>query len=160
MSIPNFHPVPVRYDAPRALYADFVTRSLAANFNDETKMAALGGIAGSENRLMIISFYERTKTLLAEAEQYIYVFSSSAGDIDRIEMLHERLSEAGETVFILRERRGERASELINSDRDLEKANFHRNMDELSTAITMAKYQQHIMSILLCPQQTFSFQRF
>ena len=54
MSIPNFHPVPVRYDAPRALYADFVTRSLAANFNDETKMAALGGIAGSENRLMII----------------------------------------------------------------------------------------------------------
>ena len=104
MSIPNFHPVPVRYDAPHALYADFVTRSLAANFNDETKMAALGGIAGSENRLMIISFYERTKTLLAEAEQYIYVFSSSAGDIDRIEMLHERLSEAGETVFILRER--------------------------------------------------------
>ena len=74
-------------------------------------------------------------------------------------MLHERLSEAGETVFILRESRGERASELINSDRDLEKANFHRNMDELSTAITMAKYQQH-MGILLCPQQTFSFQRF
>ena len=121
-------------------------------------MAALGGIAGSMNRL--VSFFERTKTLLAEAEQYIYVFSSSAGDIDRIEMLHERFSEAGETVFILRERRGERASELISSDRDLEKANFHRNMDELSTAITMAKYQQHIMSILLCPQQTFSFQRF
>ena len=40
---------PVWYDAPRALYADFVTRSLAAN--DETKMAALGGTAGSENRL-------------------------------------------------------------------------------------------------------------
>lgn len=47
----------------------------------------------------------------------------------RIEMLHERLSEAGETVFILKER----ASELINSDRDLEMANFHSNMDELST---------------------------
>ena len=46
------------------------------------------------------SFFERTKALLAEAEQCIYV-SSSAGDIDRIEMLHERLSEAGETVFIL-----------------------------------------------------------
>ena len=89
-------------------------------------MAALGGIGGSENRL--ISFFERTKALLAEAEQCIYAFSS-AGDIDRIEMLHERLSEAGETVFILKER----ASELINSDRDLEMANFHSNMDELST---------------------------
>ena len=75
------------------------------------------------------------KALVAEAEQYIYVFSS-AGDIDRIEMLDERLSEAGETVFILRERRGERASELISWDRDLEKANFHRNMDELSTHLT------------------------
>ena len=91
-------------------------------------MAALGGIAGSKNRL--VSFFERTKTLLAEAEQYIYVFSSSAGDIDRIEMLYERFSKAGETVFILRERRGERASELISSDRALEKANFQRNMDE------------------------------
>ena len=50
--------------------------------------------------------------------------------------VHERLSEAGETVFILRERRGERASELISSDRDLEKANFHRNIDELSTHLT------------------------
>ena len=97
MSIPNFHAV--WYDATRALYAGFVTRSLAAD--DETKMAALGGIAGSENRL--ISFFERTKALLAEAEQCIYVFSS-VGDIDRIEMLHERLSEVGETLFILRER--------------------------------------------------------
>ena len=64
-------------------------------------MASLGGIAGSENPL--ISFFERSKVLLAEAEQCIYVFLS-AGDIDRKEMLHERLSEAGETVFILRER--------------------------------------------------------
>ena len=64
-------------------------------------MASLGGIAGSENRL--ISFFERSKVLFAEAEQCIYVFLS-AGDIDRKEMLHERLSEAGETVFILRER--------------------------------------------------------
>ena len=98
-------------------------------------MAVLGGIAGSENRLT--SFFERTKTLLAEAKQSISVFSSAGhGDIDRIEMLHERLSEAGETVFILRERRGERASELISSDRDLEKANFHRNINELSTRLT------------------------
>ena len=49
-----------------------------------------------------------------------------------MEMLHERLSEAGETVFILRER----ASELISLDRDLEMENFHRNMDELSTHLT------------------------
>ena len=62
-------------------------------------MASLGGIAGSENRL--ISFFERSKVLLAEAEQCIYVFLSAG---DRKEMLHERLSEAGETVFILRER--------------------------------------------------------
>ena len=47
--------------------------------NDETKMAALGGIAGSEN--LLISFFERTKALLAEAEQCIYVFVS-AGDIE------------------------------------------------------------------------------
>ena len=47
-------------------------------------------------------------------------------------MLHERLSEAGETVFDLRER----ASELISLDRDLEMENFHRNMDELSTHLT------------------------
>ena len=70
-------------------------------------------LAGSENRL--ISFFQRTKALLTEAEQWIYVFSS-VGDIDRIDMLHERLSEAGETVFILKER----AAELVCSDRDLE----------------------------------------
>ena len=116
MSIPNFHPV--WYDAPRALYADFVTRSLAAN--DETKMAALGGIAGSENRLT--TFFKRTKTLLSEAEQCIYVFSSAG--------------QTWEPVFILRGRRGERASELISRDRDLEKANFHGNMGELSTHLT------------------------
>ena len=75
-------------------------------------MAALGDIAGSKNRL--ISFFQRTKALLAEAEQCIYVFSS-VGDIDRIDMLHERLSEAGETVFILKER----AAKLVCSDRDL-----------------------------------------
>ena len=92
-------------------------------------MAALGGIAGSENRL--ISFFQRTKALLAEAEQCIYVLSS-VGDIDRIDMLHERLSEAGETVFILKDR----AAELVCSDRDLEMANFHSNMNELSTHLT------------------------
>ena len=48
------------------------------------------------NRL--ISFFQRTEALLAEAEQCIYAFSV-VGDIDRIEMLHERLSEAGETVM-------------------------------------------------------------
>ena len=48
------------------------------------------------SRSMMKPFFERIKVLLAEAEECIYVFSS-AGDIDRIEMLHERLSEAGET---------------------------------------------------------------
>ena len=37
-------------------------------------MGALSGVAGSENRL--ISFFQRTKSLLAEAEQYISVFPS------------------------------------------------------------------------------------
>ena len=93
-------PCGMNYDAPRALYAGFITRSLAAN--DETKMAAPGGIAGSENRL-ISFFLERTKALLAEAEQCIYVFSSP-GDIDRIEMLHERLSGArGKCFYFERE---------------------------------------------------------
>ena len=92
-------------------------------------MAALGGIAGSENRLT--SFFQRTKALLAEAEQYISAFPSIE-NIDGIEMLHERLSEAGETVFILKER----AVELTSLDRDLEMENFHSNMDELSLYLT------------------------
>lgn len=91
-------------------------------------MAALGGIAGSENRL--ISFFQRTKALLAEAEQYISIFPSI--EIDEIEMLHERLSEAGETVFILKER----AAELTSADRDLEMGNFYSNMDQLSLYLT------------------------
>ena len=92
-------------------------------------MAALGGIAGSENRL--ISFFQRTKALLAEAEQYISIFPSIE-NIDEIEMLHERLSEAGETVFILKER----AAELTSADRDLEMGNFYSNMDQLSLYLT------------------------
>ena len=47
-------------------------------------------------------------------------------------MLHDRLSEARETVFILKER----AAELISSGHDLEMEHFHRNMDELSTHLT------------------------
>ena len=76
-------------------------------------------------------FFQRTIALLAEAEQCIYVFPS-VGDIDTIDLLHERLSEAGETVFILKER----AAELVCSDSDLEMANFHSNMNELSTHFT------------------------
>ena len=82
-------------------------------------MAALGGIARSENRLK--SFFQRTKALLAEAGQCSHVFLSV-----------EDLSEAGEAVFILKER----AAELVCSDRDLEMANIHRNMNELSTHLT------------------------
>ena len=46
-------------------------------------------------------------------------------------MLHERPSEAGETVFILKER----AAELVCSDRDLEMENVHSIMNELSTSL-------------------------
>ena len=70
----------------------------------------------------ITTFFKQTKTLLAEAEQCIYVFLSAG--------------QTWETVFILRGRRGERASELVSSDQDFEKANFHRNMGELSTHLT------------------------
>ena len=56
----------------------------------------------------------------------------SIEDVDRIEMLHDRLSEAGETVFILKKR----AAELISLDHDLEMEHFHCNMDELSTHLT------------------------
>ena len=92
-------------------------------------MAALGGIAGSQNRL--ISFFQRTKALLAEAEQYISIFPSTE-NIDEIEMLHERLSEAGETVFILKDK----SAQLTNADRDLEMGNFYSNMDQLSLYLT------------------------
>ena len=47
-------------------------------------------------------------------------------------MLHERLSEARETVFILKER----AAELTSADRDLEMGNFYSNMDQLSLYLT------------------------
>ena len=92
-------------------------------------MAALGGIAGSENRL--ISFFHRAKTLVVEAEQNISPLLS-IDSIDRIERLHERLAEAVETVCILKER----AAELIISEHDLEMNSFHRNMDELCTYLT------------------------
>lgn len=123
MSILNFHIV--WYDAPHVLVL-LVTRSLAANVG--TKMAAGGGIAGSENQL-ILSF-QWTKALLAEAEQCIHAFSV-VGDRPNTNV-HERLSEAGETVFILKDS----AAELIRSDRDSEMANFHRNMDELCSHLT------------------------
>ena len=119
------------YDAPRALYADFVTRSLATN--EETKMVAPGGIAGSENRLISFFWTDKNTTCRTRTIHLCLQFICWGY---RIEMLHKRLSEAGETVFILRERWGERASKLISSDRDLEKTNFHRNMDELSTHLT------------------------
>ena len=73
-------------------------------------MAALGGPGGSEYSL--ISFFQRTKAVLADAAHFI---SSSASneDIDRVESFHERLAEAGETVFILKQR----AAELVPATR-------------------------------------------
>ncbi len=85
------------------LHADLVTRPVAA------KMAALGGIAGSQNRLT--SFFQRTTALLAEAEQSIYAFFPYE-DLDKIEMLQERLSEAGETVFIFKREQQSEISSL------------------------------------------------
>ena len=51
-------------------------------------MAARIGFAGSENRLISL---KRTKALLAEAGRIYRKY--------RIEMLHERIAEVGETVF-------------------------------------------------------------
>ena len=52
---PVFHTVwatlrTVWYDAPRAGFSKIVPRPLLAIFLQKPKMAALGGIAGSENR--------------------------------------------------------------------------------------------------------------
>ena len=93
-----------------------------ASYRSQNDMAALGGIAGSENRL--ISFFQRTKTLLAEAEQHISLFLPTEST-DRIEMACGGWG----TVYILKERAAEL---LLLSERDLEIDNFHSNMHELS----------------------------
>ena len=96
-------------------------------------MAALGGPGGSEYSLM--SFFWRTKAALADAEHFI---SSSASneDIDRVESFHERLAEAGETVFILKQRAAELVPATRSSDSNLEMEDFLESMNELSSYLT------------------------
>jgi hypothetical protein len=65
-------------------------------------MAALGGIGGTEYSLF--SFFQRTKAVVAETEHFISLEHQSFNDIDSLERIHERLSEAGDTVFTLKQR--------------------------------------------------------
>ena len=78
------------------------------------------------------SFFNRTKEILTEAG---YCISDSCGNLQRIELLHERLLEARETVFVLRER----ATEFgpgPGEPGDLEMDNFCRDMAELSNNLS------------------------
>ena len=65
-------------------------------------MAVLGGIGGTEYTLF--SFFQRTKAIIAEAEHFISSEQLSLNDIDSLERIHERLSEAEDTVFTLKQR--------------------------------------------------------
>ena len=134
----------VWHDATRAS-SNLVTRSQR---NGPTKMAVLDAIAGSENRL--ISFFQRIKSVLAEAEQCICAVPSNE-DIDALEIFHERLSEVGQTVFIL--------MEFSNLDGDLEMERFHRIMDELCTHLTRLRiYFENITDALR--ESTFNYSAF
>ncbi len=61
-----------------------------------------------------------------EAEHFIS--SVSFSDIDSLERIFETLSEAGDTVFTLKQR-------ALNLIADLDMENFYNDMDELSTYI-------------------------
>ena len=87
-------------------------------------MAALGGIGGTEYSLF--SFFQRTKAVVAETEHFISLEHQSFNDIDSLERIHERLSEAGDTVFTLKQR-------ALNLIADIDMENFYNDMDELST---------------------------
>ena len=69
-------------------------------------------------------------------------------------MLHDRLSEAGGTVFNLKER----AAEHFCSDHDLEMANFHSNINELSPHLTRLQVYFKNMSHYLS-EKTFEYRR-
>ena len=90
----------------------------------QTKMAALGRIGGTEYSLS--SFFQRTKAVVAEAEHFLSLEQLSFNDIDSLKRIHERLSEAGDTVFTLKQR----ALDLI-ANIDME--NFYNDMLELSS---------------------------
>lgn len=102
-------------------------------------MAALGGLAGSEYSLS--SFFQQTKAMVAEAEHFVTSFLSNE-DIDSVERLHDRLAEAGDTVFTLKQR----AFDLVP---DVEMETFYNAMAELSAYLTRLRiYFQNLASEL------------
>ena len=104
-------------------------------------MAARGLCAGSEFSLR--SFFNRTKEILKEAG---YCISDSCGNLQRIELLHERLLEAREAVFVLRERAIEFGPGLAGPG-DLEMDNFCRDMVELSNNLSrLIIYFENVVS--------------
>ena len=84
-----------------------------------------GLCSGSDNSLK--SFFDSTKMVIAEAESCL---STLTEDGERRERLHQRLSEAGETVFILKERAAE-----VGLD-NLKMEHFFSDMEELSSYLT------------------------
>lgn len=88
-------------------------------------MAGLSSIGGSDNSLK--SFFDNTKMVIAEAE---ICLSTLTEDGERVERLHQRLSQAGETVFILKERATEVGFDNLQMER------YHRDMEELSSNLT------------------------
>ena len=68
--------------------------------------------------------------VISEAE--ICLFTQTE-DGERVERLHQRLSQAGETVFILKERAAEVGFDNLKMER------FHRDMEELSSNLTRLK---------------------
>ena len=65
--------------------------------------------------------------VIAEAE---ICLSTLTEDGERVERLHQRLSQAGETVFILKERATEVGFDNLQMER------YHRDMEELSSNLT------------------------
>ena len=88
-------------------------------------MAGLSSIGGSDNSLK--SFFDNTKMMIAKAEVCL---STLTEDGERVERLHQRLSQTGETVFILKERATEVGFDNLQMER------YHRDMEELSSNLT------------------------
>ena len=80
----------------------------------------------------LFSFFQRTKAIIAEAEHYISSEQLSLNDIDSLERIHERLSEAEDTIFTLKQR----AFNLINN---IDMENFYNEMEELSSYLNRLK---------------------
>ena len=88
-------------------------------------MAGLSNIGGSDNSLK--SFFDKTEMVIAEAEICLSTLTEAG---ERVKRLHQGLSQAGETVFILKERAAEVGFDNLQMER------FHRDMEELSSNLT------------------------